>query len=230
MATIYKKGSPRSEVVRQIQKALHVFPDGIYGDVTTEAVMNFQRTHGLKVDGVVGPATLAKLLPSVTATALHLKRSTRRIDEIVIHCTATREGQNYTVDDIRRWHTTPKSKGGRGWSDIGYHYVVYLDGSVHNGRDVNIAGAHVENRNSHTIGIVYVGGLDKNGKSKDTRTEAQKAALLSLLLDLRKFYPKAKILGHRDCSPDKNHNGIIEPWEWLKDCPCFSAITEYSRI
>jgi len=222
--TIYKIGSPKSEVVRQIQKALSLYPDGIYGPLTAERVKEFQRSHGLKADGIVGPATLAKLLPSVTATVFHLKKSVRRIDEIVIHCTATREGQPVTVEDITSWHKK------RGFTTIGYHYVIDLDGNILNGRDVDKSGAHVENRNSHSIGIVYVGGLDKNGKGKDTRTDKQKAALLSLLLDLRKMYPKAKILGHRDCSPDKNHNGIIEKWEWLKECPCFSAIDEYRKI
>ena len=67
-------------------------------------------------------------------------------------------------------------------------------------------------------------------KAKDTRTEAQKASLLSLLVELRKLYPKAKISGHRDFSPDKNHNGIVEPQEWIKSCPSFDAKTEYSRI
>lgn len=78
--TIYKIGSPKSEVVRQIQKALSLYPDGIYGPLTAERVKEFQRSHGLKADGIVGPATLAKLLPSVTATAFHLKKSVRRID------------------------------------------------------------------------------------------------------------------------------------------------------
>ena len=220
---IYKRNS-RGEVVKQIQKALNLWPDGIFGRLTEEKIREFQRDNHLTVDGIVGPATLAKLLPKVTASVFHLKRSKRRIDEIIIHCTATREGQEVTVDDITRWHKA------RNFSTIGYHYVVYLDGSIHNGRDVDISGAHVENRNSHSIGVVYVGGLDKNGKAKDTRTEAQKNALLCLLLDLRKLYPHANILGHRDCSPDKNHNGIIEPWEWLKECPCFSAKDEYRRI
>ena len=220
---IYKRNS-RGEVVKQIQKALNLYPDGIYGRLTEERVREFQKENNLTVDGIVGPVTLAKLLPKVTASVFHLKKSKRRIDEIIIHCTATREGQEVTVDDITRWHKA------RNFSTIGYHYVVYLDGSIHNGRDVDVSGAHVENRNSHSIGVVYVGGLDKNGDPKDTRTEIQKNALLSLLLDLRKLYPKAKILGHRDCSPDKNNNGIIEPWEWLKACPCFSAKTEYSRI
>ena len=97
----YKQGS-RGEVVKRIQRALKVFPDGIFGELTCEAVKQFQATHGLTVDGIVGPATLAKLLPQLAVSTL--KKSSRHINEIIIHCTATPEGKNYTVDDIRRWH------------------------------------------------------------------------------------------------------------------------------
>jgi N-acetyl-anhydromuramyl-L-alanine amidase AmpD len=102
---------------------------------------------------------------------------------------------------------------------------------------VDIAGSHVKGYNANSIGVVYVGGLENKTnvpyvqlKSKDTRTEAQKAALLSLLVDLRKLYPKAKIQGHRDFSPDKNHDGIISVDEWIKDCPCFDAKKEYRNV
>lgn len=201
---IYHIGS-RGEMVKQIQKALHLYPDGIYGRLTSEAVVAFQREHGLKQDGMVGPATLAKLLPC------RFRKSKRRIDEIIVHCTATKEYLGYTVDDIRQWHKK------QGWSDIGYHYVVYLDGSVHDGRDVDIAGAHCQGHNAHSIGVVYVGGLAGDGKTaKDTRNDQQKAALLSLLLELRKLYSTAKIYGHRDFA--------------AKDCPCFDAKKEYRRV
>lgn len=217
MATaIYKQGS-RGEVVKQIQKALNLYPDGIYGRLTAERVKEWQQTHGLTADGIVGPVTLAKLLPTVAATTLKLKKSVRNITELIIHCTATPEGKDYTVADIKRWHTLPVSKGGRGWSDIGYHYIIYRDGSVHEGRNVNVSGAHCTGHNSHSIGIVYVGGMDaQNKQPKDTRTEAQKTALLCLLLDLRKLYPKASIRGHRDFA--------------AKDCPSFDATKEYRMI
>jgi N-acetylmuramoyl-L-alanine amidase len=224
-------------MVKKIQKALKLYTDGIYGPLTAERVREFQAAHGLKADGVVGPATLTLLLPPVVATVLKLKRSRRTITEIIVHCTATPEGKDYTVDDIRRWHTTPVSKGGRGWSDIGYHYIIDRYGHVHEGRDVDVSGAHVKGYNAHSIGVVYVGGLEnKPGvpyeqlKPKDTRTEAQKASLLSLLMDLRRLYPKAKIQGHRDFSPDLNHNGMIEPKEWIKACPSFDAKTEYKIL
>ena len=230
MATIYKIGS-RGEVVKQIQRALNLYPDGIYGPLTKERVTQWQSEHGLTADGIVGPATLARLLPSVVATVLNLKKSKRRIDYIAIHCTATPEGQDKAVEQLRAEHKA------QGWADIGYHYVVTLDGKVHPGRDVDVGGAHVSGYNPHSIGVVYVGGLEndpqkayKDLKAKDTRTDAQKAALLSLLLDLRKLYPKAVIQGHRDFSPDKNGDGIISVDEYIKQCPSFDAKWEYRRV
>lgn len=229
MAIIYKNGS-RGTVVKQIQKIAGCYPDGIWGPLTTEAVRTWQKSHGLKADGIAGPATLAKMGINAVEQMLGLKKSKRTITDIVVHCTASKENVHLTVEQIRTMHTAPKSKGGRGWSDIGYHYVVYLDGTVHEGRDVNISGAHVSGHNAHSIGIVYVGGLDSKGKAKDTRTEKQKTALFALLVDLRKIYPEAKIRGHRDFSPDLNNNGFIEPEEWIKECPCFNAISEYRNV
>lgn len=192
-------------MVRQIQLALHLQPDGIYGALTEEAVRQFQLSHGLTADGIAGPATLAKLIPA------RLKNSRRNITEIIVHCSATPEGRDYTVDDIRRWHRE------RGFNDIGYHYVIYRDGSVMPGRDVDISGAHCEGHNSCSIGVCYIGGVASDGRTaKDTRTYEQKAALMSLLLDLRGMYPKARIYGHRDFAN--------------KDCPSFDATREYRRV
>ena len=230
MATLYKLGSS-GPVVKQIQGALHLVQDGQFGPLTREALMTWQREHGLTPDGIAGPATLAKLLPTMAKSLFKLKKSRRVITDIVIHCTASREGQAMTIDQIRAEHRK------NGWSDIGYHYVIGLNGETWNGRDVDLVGAHVSGHNAHSIGISYVGGLENRPgvpynqlKAKDTRTEAQKAALLSLLVELRKLYPKAKISGHRDFSPDKNHNGIVEPFEWIKQCPSFDAKKEYARI
>lgn len=207
---LYKLGS-RGEVVKQIQKALHLYPDGIFGKLTEAAVMDFQKSVGLKPDGIVGPATLAKLIPC------RWKKSKRTIKEIIIHCTATPEGRDVTIGDITRWHKE------RGFSTIGYHYVIYRDGTVHEGRDVDLIGAHCTNHNSYSIGVCYVGGLKyiPNVKAdklpaKDTRNEKQKAAMLSLLLDLKKLYPNAKIYGHRDFAN--------------KSCPCFDAKNEYKNL
>lgn len=207
---LYKLGS-KGEMVRQIQKALHLFPDGIFGKLTQSAVMDFQKSVGLKPDGIVGPATLAKLIPC------RWKKSKRTIKEIIIHCTATPEGRDVTIADITRWHKA------RGFSTIGYHYVIYRDGTVHEGRDVNLIGAHCTNHNSYSIGVCYVGGLKfvpnvpiNKLPAKDTRNEKQKAAMLSLLLDLKKLYPNAKIYGHRDFAN--------------KSCPCFDAKNEYKNL
>lgn len=205
--TLYKKGS-RGEIVKQIQKALHLLPDGIFGQLTEDAVKTFQRIHGLTPDGIVGPATITKLIP------VRIKKSKRAITEIIIHCTATPEGKDYTIDDVRRWHKD------RGFSDVGYHYVIGRHGEVWEGRDVDIQGAHCaaggHNRNS--IGVCYVGGISAlNGKAKDTRTLAQKAAMLNLLNELLETYPNAKIYGHHD-------------FERNKDCPCFDAKTEYRLL
>ena len=214
---LYKIGS-RGEVVRQIQKALHLIPDGIFGKLTEEVVISFQNQNGLKPDGIVGPATLAKLIP------VRSKRGSRVITDIVIHCTATKQGYDYTSNDIRKMHRA------QGWTDIGYHYIVRLDGAVEPGRDVDMIGAHVSGHNAHSIGIAYVGGINSRGKAEDTRTDAQKVSLLALLVELRKLYPRAKISGHRDFSIDRNHDGVISPDEWIKECPCFNAADEYRRI
>ena len=211
--TLYRKGS-KGEIVKQIQVALHLLPDGIFGPLTEEAVMEFQKVNGLAVDGIVGPATLAKLIP------VRLKKSKRFIDEIIIHCSATPEGKNYSVEDIRKWHKQ------QGWSDIGYHYVIHLDGEIKPGRDVDLIGAHCAKggHNLHSIGICYVGGLENKvgvrtykQKSKDTRTDEQKASLTSLLYDLKKLYPNAVIYGHHD-------------FDSSKDCPCFDARKEYQAL
>lgn len=226
---ILKKGS-RGDEVRALQKALHLYEDGIFGVLTEEAVKEYQKTHGLVADGIVGDKTWAKLFPSGNP-ADTLKKSKRVINEIIVHCTATPEGEDMTVEQITASHKK------RGFTTIGYHYVVYRDGSIHKGRNVDVSGAHCTGHNTHSIGVCYVGGLENipgvaydKLPIKDTRTAKQKTALLKLLKDLKALYPKAKIIGHRDTSPDRNGNGIIEPFEWIKGCPCFDAKTEYKNI
>lgn len=194
----------RGKEVRKLQRMLHLYEDGIFGELTEESVKNFQRNNSLVVDGIVGDRTWEVLKDKAVI------KSTRYINDIIVHCTATPEGKHFTVKDITRWHKQ------RGFSDIGYHYVVYLDGSVHTGRDVDISGAHCEGHNSNSIGVCYVGGCDKGNKPKDTRNDAQKKALLGLLKELRKLYPFARIHGHRDYSS--------------KACPSFDATREYGGI
>ncbi len=115
----------------------------------------------------------------------------RKISRIIIHCSATPEGKDFTVSDIDRWHRQ------RGFRCIGYHFVIYRDGSVHQGRPVEQAGAHVTGHNSDSIGICYIGGCAADGRTpKDTRTEAQRRALRELVGRLVGRYPGATVHGH----------------------------------
>jgi len=146
----------------------------------------------------------------------------RKITEIIIHCSATPEGKDYTVADIDRWHKA------NGWKSIGYHYVIYRDGSVHIGRPVREPGAHCKGHNQFSIGVCYIGGLSSPGTSpelverkgerggipKDTRTPEQKDSLRALLEQLREDYPQAKIYGHYHFAN--------------KACPSFDVASEYA--
>ena len=127
-----------------------------------------------------------------------------------MHCTATRERLDIGAAEIDRYHRQ------RGFDSIGYHYVVRLDGSIEKGRDESAVGAHCLSHNVCSIGVAYVGGLDADGKPKDTRTPAQKRSLSALLTELRRRYPGAKIHGHRDFA--------------AKACPCFDATKEYAAL
>ncbi|MGM9826994.1 MAG: N-acetylmuramoyl-L-alanine amidase [Muribaculaceae bacterium] len=137
----------------------------------------------------------------------------RVINKIIIHCAATPEGKDYTVEQIRQWHTTPKPKG-NGWKDIGYHFVIYRDGSVHPGRPIEQIGAHTSGYNANSIGICYIGGCAKDGKTpKDTRTHEQKAALVKLVAELRRRFPNASVHGHNEFAN--------------KACPSFNVQKEF---
>ena len=146
----------------------------------------------------------------------------RNIDSIIVHCSATKAGQDFTATDIDRWHRE------RGFNGIGYHYVVRLDGKLEKGRDVSLAGAHCKGWNKRSIGICYIGGLDENGRPADTRTNAQKRVLYQIIMDLQWEYNILQVLGHRDTSPDLNGDGVIEPYEYVKVCPCFD-VKEFLR-
>lgn len=208
---IIKLGS-KGSAVKNLQTLLGINPcDGIFGAVTDKAVREFQRKSGLMADGIVGRKTWEILLGEQKTA---YKKSKRTIKEIIVHCAATPEGKHFTVDDIRKWHKQ------QGWSDIGYHYVVYLNGAIHLGRDVDLIGAHCSKggHNTYSIGVCYVGGCDASGKkAKDTRTVQQKESLTYLLKELKKMYPNAKIYGHHDF--DKG-----------KECPSFDAKNEYKNI
>jgi N-acetyl-anhydromuramyl-L-alanine amidase AmpD len=139
------------------------------------------------------------------------------IKRIVVHCTATREGQDVSAATIKGWHLK------QGWSDIGYHYVVRLDGRIEKGRPDTAIGSHVRGWNKGSIAIVYVGGLDSNGKAKDTRTAAQKKGLKEIINRMSALHKNPPVMGHRDLSPDKDGDGVVEKNEWLKMCPCFDV-------
>jgi len=130
----------------------------------------------------------------------------RKIDKIIIHCSATPEGRDVKMETIRDWHLK------RGWSDIGYHYVIELDGKIVPARPLERVGAHCKGENTGSIGICYVGGVDQDMNPKDTRTDAQRSALHSLLYDLTDNFAKASIHGHNEFSS--------------KACPSFNVQTE----
>ena len=198
---VLKLGS-RGNEVKVLQEKLNLKADGIFGPLTEEAVKDFQRSNSLEVDGIAGADTLSKL---------NLLVNKRIIKELIVHCSATPEGKDYSVDTIRQWHLQ------RGFSDIGYHYVIYRDGSIHIGRDESIIGAHCTGHNTNSIGVCYIGGCASDGKTpKDTRTTEQKQSLVKLLKELKTKYPQASIHGHRDFAN--------------KACPSFDATKEYSSL
>ena len=135
----------------------------------------------------------------------------RYIDKIVVHCSATPEGRDVSASTIDDWHKQ------RGWSGIGYHFVVGLNGNIEYGRDLNKTGAHVKGHNTGSIGICYIGGLDSVSKTaKDTRTSEQKESLLDLIKTLKKLHPHATVHGHNEFSS--------------KACPCYDANAEYANV
>ena len=135
----------------------------------------------------------------------------RNITEIIIHCSATREGKPFTTADIDRWHRQ------QGFRAVGYHYVVLLDGRIEIGRPISQVGAHCRGHNTASIGICYIGGMTADGRfPKDTRTSEQRRSLLLLLYTLRQMFPNATIHGHRDFA--------------AKECPCFDATKEYEGL
>lgn len=147
----------------------------------------------------------------------------RNIKFIAIHCSAT--PQTATIDSmIRYWREQLH------WNNPGYHYIIKPCGEVVQLLEEDKPSNGVAGFNSVTVNICYIGGIRPDGSSIDNRTPEQKAAIVFLLEQLKERYPKAKIQGHRDFSPDKNGNGIVEPLEWIKNCPCFDAKSEYKNI
>ena len=175
----------RGQDVRILQQALALHVDGIFGPVTEEAVKFFQTRKSLVADGIVGPNTWA---------VLDIGQSRRTISKIILHCTATPEGRDFSVEQVRQWHLA------RGLSDIGYHYLVGRDGTIYAGRPESVVGAHCTGQNTCSIGVSYVGGEEADGshRPKDTRTHAQKKALRELVASLQKKYPGATVHCHNE--------------------------------
>ena len=143
------------------------------------------------------------------------------VDLIVIHCSATKETSRLTPLALDRMHRQ------RGFNGCGYHYYIERDGKINSMRPSEKVGAHARGYNAHSLGICYEGGLDKNGRAADTRTERQKVSLRALVKVLRQLYPTInRVVGHRDLSADRNGDGVITPDEWTKQCPCFDVANE----
>lgn len=145
----------------------------------------------------------------------------RKINLIVIHCSATRADRALTTFDLEASHRR------RGFNGTGYHYYIRKDGSTHLTRPIERIGAHAKGENAQSIGICYEGGLDCGGRPADTRTLEQRTSLHLLVHQLLKRFPGCKVCGHRDLSPDRNADGQIEPEEWIKACPCFEVSEEF---
>lgn len=200
--TTLKRGSRGAEV-KTLQGKLNLMADGIFGPLTEEAVKEFQKRKGLTADGVVGAQTWA---------ALGVARSKRKIDEIILHCTATPEGEEFSNAQIKQSHLA------RGFSDIGYHFVIGLNGEVRPGRAEAIAGAHCTGHNTRSIGVCYVGGCPTrstpNWKKlwKDTRTVAQRAVLEKLVKELLRRYPGATVHGHNEFANKACPSFNVKEW------------------
>lgn len=141
-----------------------------------------------------------------------------RVDYLVVHCSATpRTATAIQARDIDAWHRR------RGWLKIGYHFVIKRDGTIERGRELDEVGSHVQGFNSRSIGICMIGGGDNIPNSVHNFEVRQFSSLELILRDLKRRHPNAEVLGHRDLSPDKDQDGVIESHEWLKTCPTFDV-------
>ena len=148
----------------------------------------------------------------------------RKITRIFVHCTASYQ-QTTTIKSLQNEF---KAKG---WSAPGYHWVIDTDGNVHQLLSEDKVANGVKGYNANSIHVAWIGGIDKqHPRGIDNRTERQKMALYDWVAKLKMKYPQAEILGHRDISPDMNHNGIVDPWEYIKACPCFEVREEYAEL
>jgi N-acetyl-anhydromuramyl-L-alanine amidase AmpD len=141
----------------------------------------------------------------------------RRIDLLVVHCSANQPSADIGVAEIRRMHQD------LGKTDVGYHRVIRRNGRIEAGRPIEQVGAHARPYNRHSIGICLIGGIDARGRAENNFTPAQFEALDDELTHFFSLYPDAQLCGHRDLSPDLNGDGRITPNEWMKMCPCFDV-------
>ncbi|MGL5272270.1 MAG: N-acetylmuramoyl-L-alanine amidase [Phocaeicola sp.] len=144
----------------------------------------------------------------------------RKVDLIVIHCSASRADRDFTEHDLDTCHRR------RGFNGTGYHFYIRKCGKIVTTRPIERVGAHAKGHNNHSIGVCYEGGISAKGKTADTRTAQQRHSMRVLIRTLLIEYPKSRVCGHRDLSPDRNGNGEIEPEEWVKECPCFEVKNE----
>lgn len=214
----------KGDEVKTLQGALNkngygLTVDGVFGVKTEVAVLDYQKNHDLSVDGIVGAKTWSSLGYD---TAEQVSADGRYINRLIVHCAATPEGKEFTSAQISDFHKVRKFSH---YIDpktnkrmyVGYHYLVHLDGSVEACRPEHVRGCHTSGQNANSIGICYIGGVAKDGKTpKDTRTPAQKASLISLLKRLKGKYVKAMIHGHREFA--------------AKACPSFDAGKEYKGL
>jgi N-acetylmuramoyl-L-alanine amidase len=133
----------------------------------------------------------------------------RNLTRIILHCSATEEGKDFSAADIRTWHKA------QGWKDIGYHFVICLDGTIERGRPIDEVGAHVKGHNADTIGVCYIGGV-KDGKPKDTMTAEQEVAWMHLVLGLRIVFGYLPVHGHNEYA--------------AKACPSFKVGDKYAFL
>lgn len=213
-------GDKTEKSLKAAQANLGLVVDGRYGPQTSKALTQALKpaaksakvepdksAMGTKPVSVVTPTPLFSAAPPPNSHSLQLLSTARPISEIIVHCTATPEGKRYTVADVRAWHKQ------RGFSDVGYHYLIDLDGTILLGRPVGQVGAHVANHNTGTIGISYFGGVAADGKTaKDTRTPEQRASLEWLVDQLARKHNVKRITGHNQYAN--------------KACPSFDVQTD----
>lgn len=132
-------------------------------------------------------------------------------DYIIVHCAATPPSADIGADTIKKWHTDPKPQG-RGWRDIGYHFVIKRDGTIENGRDIAVSGAHVRGKNSNSVGICMVGGISEKRRAQNNFTEEQFASLIKLLKALKLVYPEAEIAGHNEFARKACPSFKVKEW------------------